>query len=197
MVVSVILLSWLWNHVQSQQVKNNVRLDGSLRGGVMGSSGGANSYGWFLGGFRWFLLVADDIGWFQVVCCFSSYMNFTTYRRIICLRYSWTHVIDWGHSISLIQSKTATKRLLFSCRLAIWKQVIISYTLLCYFLNFLILKNGHKIQSKWSIAKYLRWGVWQRVSEIFSKTGRLLTLMRRREELNQNGEISPCDGERW
>ena len=48
------------------------RFGSSLRGGVLGDSVGAGSYGWFLGGFGWFLLVEGDSGWFQVVCCFSS-----------------------------------------------------------------------------------------------------------------------------
>ena len=33
-VASVIIYSWLWNHVQSQQQKNNVRFLHSLRGGM-------------------------------------------------------------------------------------------------------------------------------------------------------------------
>ena len=103
MVASVILLSWLWNHVQSQQPKNKVRFVGSLHGGVTRGSGEASSFGWFLGGLRWFLLVADDIVWLQVVYCFSSYRNFTTYRRVISLLYSWTHTIDSGHSIFLFK----------------------------------------------------------------------------------------------
>ena len=108
-VASVILLFWLWNHVQSQQQKKRVRFVGSLRGGVVGDSGEASSFGWFLGGFLWFLLVAGDIGWFQVVCCFSSYMNLTTYRRVISLLYSWMHMIDWGHSIFLFKVRQQEK----------------------------------------------------------------------------------------
>ena len=42
---------------------------------------GASILGWFLGGFGWFLLVEDNFGWFQVDCCFSSYTNFTTYKK--------------------------------------------------------------------------------------------------------------------
>ena len=41
----------------------------------------ASILGWFLGGFGWFLLVEDNFGWFQVDCCFSSYTNFTTYKK--------------------------------------------------------------------------------------------------------------------
>ena len=61
----LLLLFWLWNHVLSQQQKNKVRFVGSLCCGVAGGPGEASSFGWFLGGFRWFLLVAGDIGWFQ------------------------------------------------------------------------------------------------------------------------------------
>ena len=115
------LLSWLQNHVKSQQQKNKVRFAGSLRGGMAGGSDEARSFRWFLGGFRWFVLIAGDIGWFEVVWCFSSYTIFTTYKRVIFLLYWWTHVIDWGHSIFFIQSKTARKRSLLSCGLAVWK----------------------------------------------------------------------------
>ena len=102
-VASVILVSWLWNYVQSQQQKNKVKFVGSLCGRVVGGFGEASSFVWFRGGFQWFLLVTGDIGWFQVVCCFSSYRNFTTYRRVISLLYSWTHTIDSGHSIFLFK----------------------------------------------------------------------------------------------
>ena len=108
-VAYVILLPWLWNHVQSQQQKNKVKFVGSLRSGTVGSSGEASSFGWFLGGYWWFLLVAGDIGWFQVVFCFSSYTNFTTYRRVIFLLYSWTHVIGWGHLIFLLKVRQQEK----------------------------------------------------------------------------------------
>ena len=50
-----------------------------------------------------FWIVAGDIGWFQMVCCFSSYTNFITYRRVISLLYSWTHAIDLVHSIFLFK----------------------------------------------------------------------------------------------
>ena len=105
----LLLLFWLWNHVLSQQQKNKVRFAGSLCGGVAGGSGEASSFGWFLGGFRWFLLVAGDIRWFQVVCCFSSYTNFTRFRRVVSLLYSWTHVIDCGHSGVLFKLRQQEK----------------------------------------------------------------------------------------
>ena len=76
---------------------------------VAGCSGEASSFGWFLGGFRWFQLVLVDIGWFQVVCCFSSCTNFTTNRRVISLLYSWTHFIDWGHLILLFKVRQQKK----------------------------------------------------------------------------------------
>ena len=37
---------------------------------------------------------------------------------------------------------------------------------------------------------------WRGVSETFSETERLFALTERREEINQNGQISPSDGER-
>ena len=69
----------------------------------------ASSFGWFLGGFGWFLLVEDNFGLFQMVCCFSSYTNFTKYRRVILLLYSWSHVIELGHSIFLLKVKRRKK----------------------------------------------------------------------------------------
>ena len=105
----LILLSWLRNHVQIQQQKSKVRFGASLRGGLVEGSVGASSFGWFLGGFGWFLLVEGDFGWFQVVCCFSSYINFTAYRTLNSLLYSWWHVIDWGHSIFLFKVKQQEK----------------------------------------------------------------------------------------
>ena len=68
----LILFFWLWNHVQSQQQENKVRSGCSLYGGVVGGSGGAISFGWFLGGFVWCLLVAGDFKWFQMVRFFST-----------------------------------------------------------------------------------------------------------------------------
>ena len=73
---------------------------------VAGGSREASSLGWFLGGFWWFLLVAGDIGWFQVVYC---YTNFTTFRRVGSLLYSWTHMIDWGHLVFLFKVRQQEK----------------------------------------------------------------------------------------
>ena len=56
-------------------------------------------------------MVTGDIAWFQVVCCFSSYTNFTTYRRAISLLYSWTHVADWGHSVFLFNIRQQKKKI--------------------------------------------------------------------------------------
>ena len=71
-----------------------MRSGSSLRGKVVRGSIGASSFGWFLGGLRWFLLVEGDFGWFQVVFCFSSYVNFAVYRTLNSLLYSSSHVID-------------------------------------------------------------------------------------------------------
>ena len=73
--------------------------------GLLEDSVGASSFGWFLGGFGWFLLVEDNFGLFQMVCCFSSYTNFTKYRRVTSLLYSLSHVIELGHSIFLLKVK--------------------------------------------------------------------------------------------
>ena len=105
----LILLSWLRNFVQSQQQKNKIKFGSLLRGGVVGGSVGASSFGWFLGGFGWFLLVEGDFGWFQVVCCFSSYISVTAYRTLNSLWYSCWHVIDWDHSIFLFKVKKQEK----------------------------------------------------------------------------------------
>ena len=70
---------------------------------------GASSFGWFLGGFGRFLLAEGDFRWFKVVCCFSSYINFTAYRTLNSLLYSWSQVIDWGHSIFLFKVKLQEK----------------------------------------------------------------------------------------
>ena len=90
----LILLSWLWNHVQSQQHKSKVRSGGSFRSVV---AGGFRCCG-RLPGWRWF-------GWFQVVCRFSSYFNFIACRRVTSSLHSWSHMIDWGHSIFLFREK--------------------------------------------------------------------------------------------
>lgn len=65
------------------------------RGGGVGKGGSvsASSFRWFPGGFEAFLLVEDDFRWFLVICCFSNYTNFTTYRRVDSLLYSWSHGI--------------------------------------------------------------------------------------------------------
>ena len=66
----LLLLFWLWNHVLSQQQKNKVWFVGSLCGEVAGGSGEASSFGWFLGGFRWFFwlrVISDGFRWFAVL----------------------------------------------------------------------------------------------------------------------------------
>ena len=110
-VASVILLSWLWNHFQSQQQKNKVRFVGSLCGGaewrgvpvkqvVLGGFWVASD------GFCWLRVTSNGFIWF---CCFSSYANFTTCRRVFSLLYSRTHVIDRGHSIFLFKARQQEK----------------------------------------------------------------------------------------
>ena len=121
---------------------------------MVGGSVGTSSFGWFLGGFGWFLLVEGEFGWFRVVCCFSSYINFVAYRTLNSLRYSWSHVIDWSHSVFLFKTKTARKKMLLPCRLAVWKQLIISYIPPCSMSDKKLLskenfwKGSHVVQSK-------------------------------------------------
>ena len=99
--------------VQSQQQKTKERFGGSLHGGMVGGFVGASIFGWFLVGFGLFLLVEGDFRWFQVVSdgfrCFNSYTNFTAYRRVNSLLYSWTRVTDWGRSIFLFKVKQQEK----------------------------------------------------------------------------------------
>ena len=110
------LFSWLWNHVQRQQQKNRVRLGDSLWDGLTSGSVGASRFESFLGIVRWFLSVEDDFGWFQVVCCFSSYTNFPAYGRVNSLAYFTSHMIDWGHLIFLLKVKQQKKD--YSCFVA-------------------------------------------------------------------------------
>ena len=154
----LILLSWLRNHVRSQQQKNKVRFGSSLRGGVVGGSVRASSFGWFL-------LVEGDFGWFQVVCCFSSYISFTTVNSLL---YSWSHVIDWGHSIFLFKVKQQEKNY---CCLVAWPSenkwlFPIFYCVLCQIKNLyqreIFERAATKRKASRSIGKYLRRGVLAR-----------------------------------
>ena len=135
-------------------------------------------------GFRWFaVLVVTRIHNIQ-----KSYF-FTILRN--------AH--DWLRSFYFfIQSKTARKRLLLSCRLAVRKWVIISYTLLCCISNqkLFLNENSHKTQSKWSIANYLRQGVLAgNVWKLF-KSKENIRANGETERIQPNGEISSSDGER-
>ena len=111
-----------------------------------------------------------------MVCCFSGYMNSQHTDELF---FYYTQERTWLTEVTrfFIKSKTATKRLLLSCCLAVWKYVIISYTLLCCISNQkLILKeNSHKTKSKWSIANYLVESVWK--------------LLKNREIIRANGEM--------
>ena len=78
---------------------------------MVGGSVGASSFAWFLGGFGWFLLIEGDFGWFQVICCFSSYINFTAYRTLNSMLYSWPHVIDLSHLVFLFKVKQKEKNI--------------------------------------------------------------------------------------
>ena len=84
-------------------------------------------------------MVAGDIRWFQVVCCFSSYSNFTTYTRVISLLYSWTQVINWGHSIFYWKQDSKKKIIVVLLPSRLKKKwlfpifyCVISYTIISY-----------------------------------------------------------------
>ena len=69
-VASVVVLSWLWNHVQCWQQKNKVSFVGSLHGGVAGGSGEASISGGFwvvFNGFCWLRVLLDGFRWFAVL----------------------------------------------------------------------------------------------------------------------------------
>ena len=110
---------------------------------------GVSSFGCFLGGFGWFLLVEDNFGWLQVVCCFSSYTDFTVYRRVNSLLHSWSHVIDWGHWVFFIQSKIARKRLMFCLVTQLSQNTWLLPILYCISFQKFLWINSHKTQSKW------------------------------------------------
>ena len=63
-VASVILLSWLWNHVQSQQQKNKVRFVGSLRDGVVWVSRWSRLFRLVC---RWFTIFSVGCSWYRMV----------------------------------------------------------------------------------------------------------------------------------
>ena len=119
-------------------VESKIRFRGSLRGGVPGVSVGTSIFGWFLGGFGWFLLVEDNFEWFQVVWCFSSYTNCTAYRRVNSLVYSWSHVIDWDHASSSFKIKL--QKIYYCCVVVLqsaYKWLLhILYCVLCQIKNF-------------------------------------------------------------
>ena len=165
--------------------------------GWLGGSVGASSLGWFLSGFGWFLLVEDNFWLFSFVCCFSSYTNFTAYRRVITVARDWIRSLDF-----FIQSKTTRKTFLLPYRLAVWKLVIISYTLLCFMSDkktsfkeiFWSIVTKHKARG--CIAKYLRRGDWLgSVRKIF-KNREIIRIHWRRGEMNQDREIFSSYGER-
>ena len=159
----------------------------------------------------WFPKVSVGCRRFQVVCCFSSYTNFTTYRRVISLLYSWTHMIDWGHSIFLLDSK---KRIIVAlspsrsdyCDYFLYSIVLFPMVLFPVFYSMSDKKLLSKeTKKKKTVTKHKASGVlriicdeefWHWASEFFSKTGRLFALTGRWGELNQTGEISPSDSER-
>ena len=88
----LILLSWLRNHVESQQQKNKLRFGSTLHGGVVGGSVGVSIFWWFLGGldgFCWLRVTLDGFRWF-VVLLLTSVSHHTEHLVLYC-----THGRTW------------------------------------------------------------------------------------------------------
>ena len=120
----LILLSWLWDHVQIQQHKNKVRLVARCAVEWLGGSVGASSFGWFLGGFCWLRIISDGFRLFAILVIIPISHN----TEKLTLYYNhgrmwFTEIITFFHSKWKKQSKkeTARKGLLLPCRLAVWK----------------------------------------------------------------------------
>ena len=153
-------------------------------GGSVLMGGSASSSGWFLGDFGWFLLVESDFRWFQVVCCFSSYISFTAYRTLNSLLYSWLHVIDRGHSIFLFKVKQQKKNIVTLSPSRLKKS---DYFLCCVLYQIKTSFKGNLLNKQSQNTKQIGilrniWDeeFWRRASEKFSKTGRLFALTGRR-----------------
>ena len=142
----LILFSWLRNHVQSQQQRNKVRFGSFSAVGWLGVPMVQVVFGGFCS-LRWYPLVSGGL-------LFNNYINFTAYRTLNSLLYSWLQVIEWDYLEFFIQSKTARKKLLLPCHLAVWKEVMNSYILLCsmpdkkLLLKEIFWKDSYKTQSK-------------------------------------------------
>ena len=120
-VASVILLSWLWNHVQSQQQKNEWR-GVPVRQVVLGRF-------WIVSnGFCWLRLISDSFKWF-VVLVVTRILQHT--QELFLYR---THEITWFTEViqsfhSKLDSKKKIIVVLSSSRLKISN----------YFLYFIVL----------------------------------------------------------
>ena len=128
-------------------------------------------------GFYWLWVISDGFRWFTVlVVTRIQNIRKSYFFTILKNAHDWLRPFDF-----FIQSKTARKILLLSCRLAVWKQVIISYPLLCCISDqkLLLKENSHKTQNKWSIANYLRQG---------GLVGSVWKLFKNREIIRANGK---------
>ena len=150
-------------------------------------------------GFRWLRVISDGFRWFAVLVV----TRISQHTEELFLYH--THERAWLTEVirSCYSKKGSRKKIIFllpPSRLKISDYFLYSIVLfpillfpILYSISYKrlllteIKKNSHKTQSKWSIADYLRRGVW----------AGSVTLTGRRGELNQNGEISPSDGERW
>ena len=111
---------------------------------------------------------------------------------------------DWLRSCDFfIQSKTARKKnycCLVPSRLKISDYFLYS-TVFCvtwkrFFKGNFLNKQSQNTKQVGVLRKILGKEFWRGASKRFSKTGRLFALTGSREEVNQNAEISPLDGER-
>ena len=149
-------------------------------------------------GFCWLRVTLDGFRWFAVLVL-TSVSQHTEHLTLYCMV-----ARDWLRSFDFfIQSKTARKIFLLLCRLAVWKQVTISYIPLCFISDKKISFKGNFFnkQSQNTKQVWVLQNIWNEelsrgASQKFSNTGRLFAMKGRREEMNHNEEISPLDGER-
>ena len=115
---SVILLSWLWNHVQSQQQKNKVRFVGSLHGRVAGGSGEAAVSGGF-----W--VVSN---------------GFCRLRVVSICKILWCNVFSSSQKLFTAIKKECHFIVAFSVVWSIYFGLTFSYAILTYYLEIILFR---------------------------------------------------------
>ena len=115
-----------------------------------------------------------------MVCCFSSYTNSQHIEEIF---FNYAQERTWLTKVIrfFCSKQDDKKKTVAALSLAVWKWVIISYTLLCCTSDqkLFLKENSHKTHSKWSITNYLRQGVF---------AGCVWKLFKNREIIRANGE---------